>query len=113
MKIFTTTDYEMNRYYCYDSLKNIPEDWNTKISEKVINLNSREKFEPGPGFEPRTSRSLAWHPTFYYFNNFSNFQVPDFPFFHLFSVPCQKSTSVDNKLLNTQGVSNIQFSYSI
>ena len=23
------------------------------------NLNSREKFEPEPGFEPRTSRSLA------------------------------------------------------
>ena len=27
---------------------------------KNYNLNSREKFEPGPGFEPRTSRSLAW-----------------------------------------------------
>ena len=25
-------------------------------------LNSREKFEPGPGFEPRISRSLvSWH----------------------------------------------------
>ena len=23
-------------------------------------LNSREKFEPGPGFAPRTSKSLAW-----------------------------------------------------
>ena len=22
----------------------------------IYNLNSREKFEPGPGFEPRTSR---------------------------------------------------------
>ena len=28
-----------------------------------LNLNSREKFEPGPGFEPRTSRSLAWRST--------------------------------------------------
>ena len=27
------------------------------------NLKSREKFEPGPGFEPQNSRSLAWHST--------------------------------------------------
>ena len=27
------------------------------------NLNSGEKFEPGPGFEPQTSRSLAWRST--------------------------------------------------
>ena len=27
---------------------------------KSYNLYSREKFEPGPGFEPRKSRSLAW-----------------------------------------------------
>ena len=27
---------------------------------KNYNLNSREKFEPGRGFEPRTSRFLAW-----------------------------------------------------
>ena len=27
------------------------------------NLNSREKFEPGPGFELRTFRSLAWRST--------------------------------------------------
>ena len=26
---------------------------------KNYNLNAREKFEPGPGFESRTSRSLA------------------------------------------------------
>ena len=31
-------------------------------SDKDI-LNSREKFEPGPGFEPRTSISLAWRST--------------------------------------------------
>ena len=30
---------------------------------KNYNLNSREKFEPGPGFEFRTSRSLAWRST--------------------------------------------------
>ena len=30
---------------------------------KNYNINSREKFEPGPGFEPRTSRSLAWRST--------------------------------------------------
>ena len=30
---------------------------------KNYNLNSREKFEPGPGFERRTSRSLAWRST--------------------------------------------------
>ena len=28
-----------------------------------VNLNSREKFEPGPEFEPRTSRSLSWRST--------------------------------------------------
>ena len=28
-----------------------------------VNLNSREKFKPGPGFESRTSRSLAWCST--------------------------------------------------
>ena len=26
-------------------------------------LNPREKFEPGPGFEPHTSRYLAWRFT--------------------------------------------------
>ena len=26
-------------------------------------FDSREIFEPGPGFEPRTSRSLAWRST--------------------------------------------------
>ena len=26
----------------------------------LYNLNSRENFEPGPEFEPQTSRSLAW-----------------------------------------------------
>ena len=30
---------------------------------KNYNLNSREKFEPGPGFETQTSRSLAWRST--------------------------------------------------
>ena len=30
---------------------------------KNYNLNSREQFEPGPGFEPRTIRSLAWCST--------------------------------------------------
>ena len=30
---------------------------------KNYNLNSREKFEPGPGFEPQTSRSLALRST--------------------------------------------------
>ena len=30
---------------------------------QCFDFKSREKFEPGPGFEPRTSRSLAWHST--------------------------------------------------
>ena len=30
---------------------------------KNYSLNSREKFEPGLGFEPRTSIFLAWHFT--------------------------------------------------
>ena len=34
------------------------------IFKKVYKiLNSTEKFKPGPGFEPRTSRSLAWRST--------------------------------------------------
>ena len=34
---------------------------NIMICLKKYNLNSKEKFEPGLEFEPRTSRSLAWH----------------------------------------------------
>ena len=30
---------------------------------KNYKLDSIEKFEPGPGIEPRTSRSLAWRST--------------------------------------------------
>ena len=33
------------------------------FTQLSTDLNSREKFEPGPGFEPQTSRSLAWHST--------------------------------------------------
>ena len=36
---------------------------NNKKKQSILNLNSREKFEPGPGFEPRTPRSLAWRST--------------------------------------------------
>ena len=36
---------------------------------KNYNLNPREKFESGPGFEPRTSRSLAWRSTTNYTTN--------------------------------------------
>ena len=28
-----------------------------------LNSSSRENLKPGPGFEPQTSRSLAWHST--------------------------------------------------
>ena len=35
----------------------------TVCSHIFILLNSREKFKPGPGFEPRTSRSLVWLST--------------------------------------------------
>jgi hypothetical protein len=28
----------------------------TVSSDRILSLNPREKFEPGPGFEPRTSR---------------------------------------------------------
>ena len=34
--------------------------WPIVCALKNYNLNSREKFKPGPGFEPRTSSSLAW-----------------------------------------------------
>ena len=33
------------------------------INKSKFNLNSREKFEPGSGFEPPASRSTVWRST--------------------------------------------------
>ena len=33
------------------------------LKHNYHNLNSRKKFQPASVFEPRTSRSLAWHST--------------------------------------------------
>ena len=57
---------------------------------KNYNLISREKFKPWPGFEPRTSRSLAWHSTIWLsgFNWWYRFilmlLIKFFTYFHMY-----------------------------
>ena len=57
----------MQNWVCWvnfvkENVKNIKENAQ-QIAVFLLILNSREKFEYEPGFEPRTISSLAWRST--------------------------------------------------